>query len=272
MAQNKFGGKSGNKWTASVWSRQFWTEGWGSFAVAIGVALTIRWALMEAYVIPSASMLPSLLIHDHIFVNKIVYGVRVPFSENWLMKFGEPQRGDVIVFKYPVDKRIFFIKRVIGLPGDKITYENNRLYINDKIVEEQPASDHSDWNQVRDADFAQEGEALIDLRESRADYEHLTETLPGSNGNPDKKHSILMSTKPRYRTSGSWEVPEHSLFVMGDNRDNSLDSRRWKFVPEEYILGRAMFVWLSCEDTLPVVTFLCNPLTIRWGRFFHQVN
>ena len=82
-------------------NKKFWTEGYGSFAIAILIALSIRWALMEAYVIPSASMLPSLLIHDHIFVNKLVFGVRVPFSEEWLVKFRLPKRGEVIVFKYP---------------------------------------------------------------------------------------------------------------------------------------------------------------------------
>ena len=255
-----------NKWNAKFTSRQFWTEGPGSFAVAIGVALTIRWGLMEAYVIPSASMLPTLLIHDHIFVNKIVYGMRVPFSENWLMKFGDPKRGDVIVFKYPVNKSVFFIKRVIGLPGDKITYENNKLFVNDKLVDTQPATDSWDFDQVRDVDFAQEGEAPADWRDSKAQYQHLTEDLG------TKKHSVLLSKEPRYGTSGTWTVPPHKLFAMGDNRDNSLDGRRWGFVPEENILGRAMFVWLSCEDTLPVLTFLCNPATIRWGRLLHQVN
>ena len=87
-------------------NKKFWTEGWGSFAIAIGIALVIRWALMEAYVIPSASMLPSLLIHDHIFVNKLVYGIRVPFSEKWLIEFKKPARGEVIVFKYPLDKQL----------------------------------------------------------------------------------------------------------------------------------------------------------------------
>ena len=111
-------------------SKHFWTEGWGSFAVAIGIALVIRWALVEAYVIPSASMLPSLLIHDHIFVNKLAYGIRAPFSENWLTKFREPTRGEVIVFKYPKDMSTFFIKRIVGIPGDKVKFENGILYIN----------------------------------------------------------------------------------------------------------------------------------------------
>ena len=101
-----------------VFSRKFWTDGAGSFFLAIGIALFIRWAFMEAYVIPSASMLPTLLIHDHIFVNKLVYGLRVPFSEKWLAHLSEPKRGEVIVFKFPHDKSTFYIKRIIGVPGD----------------------------------------------------------------------------------------------------------------------------------------------------------
>src|SRR5262245_37649269 len=96
-----------------------WLEGLGSLVLAIVVALAIRWALIEAYTIPSGSMIPSLLIHDHIFVNKLVYGLRVPFSQDWVVRFGEPQRGEVIVFRYPEDPSQFFIKRVVGVPGDK---------------------------------------------------------------------------------------------------------------------------------------------------------
>src|SRR5580698_3075492 len=105
-----------------VLSKRFWTEGPGSFVVAVLIALTIRWAFMEAYVIPSPSMLPTLLVHDHIFVNKFVYGVRVPFTENWLVKFAQPKRGEVVVFKYPENMDMFYIKRVVGLPGDKVYY------------------------------------------------------------------------------------------------------------------------------------------------------
>ena len=94
-----------NKW--DVRSRYFWTEGFGSIFLAVFAALFIRWGFFEAYVIPSGSMLPSLLIHDHIFVNKFIYGLRIPFSEQWLFKFKEPERGEVIVFKYPLDKNTF---------------------------------------------------------------------------------------------------------------------------------------------------------------------
>ena len=249
-----------------VLTKKFWTEGWGSFAVAIGIALTIRWALMEAYVIPSASMLPSLLIHDHIFVNKLVYGVRVPFSENWLIKFSEPKRGEVIVFKYPENKSIFFIKRVVGVPGDHLRWDGDKLYINDQLIERTAPVSNAPYEALRDADF-QEGPNKDDLK---SNYDHYTEKLG------DVPHSILLR-KQRFifDTPGEVTIPPGKLFVMGDNRDNSHDSRRWAsgpFVPDEYILGRAMFVWLSCEDTLPVVNFLCNPLTIRWTRFFHNVK
>ena len=247
-----------------MFSKRFWTHGAGSYALAIGVALTIRWAFMEAYVIPSGSMLPALLINDHIFVNKSIYGIRVPFSENWLFEFGKPKRGEVIVFKFPRDKSTFYIKRVIGVPGDKIYYEDGNLFINDKQVPRTPASEEGGFSYVRDVDFQRNGQLPF---ETKADFEHYIEEIDG------KKYDVLLRSGSYIGNSyGPVYVPEGQLFVMGDNRFRSSDSREWDFVPHENILGRAMFVWLSCENTLPVVTFLCNPLTIRGTRFFHQVK
>jgi signal peptidase I len=246
-------------------NRHFWTEGPGSFGLAILIALSIRWAFMEAYVIPSGSMLPSLLIHDHIFVNKFVYGLRFPFTENWMFRFSEPQRGEVIVFKFPENKDIFYIKRVVGLPGDKVYYENGNLYVNDKLIEKKvPTTKKADFDWLREKDFPGEGPGALDY------FEHWQEDL-GSHS-----HSILLQKGRSSQIFGPYTVPPDQYFVMGDNRDKSQDSRFWTpghtFVPRENLVGRAMFVWLSCEDTLPVASFLCNPLELRWGRFFHSVH
>ncbi len=243
-------------------SKKFWTEGWGSMALAVLVALSIRWIFFEAYVIPSGSMLPSLLIHDHIFVNKLVYGVRVPFSEEWLVKFSEPERGDVIVFKYPRDMSTFFIKRVVGLPGDKIAYENGTLYVNDVPQEKKVPLSTTDFDWLTDSTMQSDGN-MLDRKENYIPYTEVLGT---------KEHSILVKRGEFYDSFDSVIVPEDHLFMMGDNRNNSSDSRIWGFLPKKNILGRASVVWMSCENTIPFLPVLCNPLTLRWKRFFHPVN
>ncbi|MCB0364819.1 MAG: signal peptidase I [Bdellovibrionaceae bacterium] len=246
--------------------RKFWTEGAGSFIIAVLIALTIRWAFIEAYVIPSGSMLPTLLVHDHIFVNKIVYGLRLPFTSDWLVKFGEPSRGDVLVFKYPEKPSMFYIKRVVGTPGDRVFYENGSLFVNEELIEKQvPQALIEEMHWLRDEHFPGDGPG------AKGRYVHWEEKLGHS------LHSILLKTEDQTNVAyGPYEVPEGHYFVMGDNRDNSQDSRFWEpgkqFVPREYVVGRAMFVWLSCDKTLPVVSFLCSPFSLRWDRFFYDVH
>ena len=249
-------------------NKEFWTKGAGSYALAILFALTIRWALVEAYVIPSGSMLPSLLVHDHIFVNKLLYGLRVPFTEKWLFEWNDPERGEAIVFRYPENESLFYIKRVIGVPGDKVYYEDGNLYVNDELVEKNVPQDKlSDFKWLRDEDFRNNGL-------TKEDYTHWEENLGEYN------FSILLQNGARSHSFGPYTVPENNYFVMGDNRHNSKDSRFWasdkQFVPRENLIGRAWFVWLSCDETLsdstPVLSAICNPTELRWKRFLHFVH
>jgi signal peptidase I len=233
-----------------------WFEGATSLGMAIFVALFIRWAFVEAYVIPSGSMLPSLLIHDHIFVNKIIYGIRVPFMKTWLVEFKKPEKGEIVVFKWPEDESIFFIKRVIGTPGDKIVYEDGNLFINDKPIEKTPPTTMEDLDWL----------SYISVPGDKDNYNYFFEQLD------NHPHSTLLKKSDYHLNTGPITVPEGYLFVMGDNRDNSNDSRVWGFVPKENLLGRAMFVWLSCEETFEKIPFLCNPTTIRFKRFFHSIH
>jgi signal peptidase I len=240
-----------------------WLEGLGSLTLAIVVALAIRWALIEAYTIPSGSMIPSLLIHDHIFVNKLVYGLRIPFSQDWVVRFAEPKRGEVLVFRYPVDPSQFFIKRVIGVPGDKIQYENGDLFINGEKIEKVQADDDPYFQNVLDRDKIDHPETNF----RKADYHYYIEKLG------EHPHSMILMKENAFPSGVSMlEVPPGRLFVMGDNRDNSNDSRVWGFVPMENVIGRAMFIWLSCNETLESLPFLCDPTTIRWHRFFHSIH
>ena len=189
-----------------------------SFFPIIVIVLLLRSFLVEPFRIPSGSMIPTLLIGDFILVNKYEYGLRLPVVNKKFVDIGEPKRGDVVVFRYPQDPRVDYIKRVVGLPGDRIAYWNKQLYINGEPV-----------RQVSVGDFPLEGTPPAKLME---------EYLGAST------HRILVMPD-RGGPEGETVVPEGQYFVMGDNRDNSNDSRRWGFVPEENLVGKAFYIWMS---------------------------
>lgn len=195
-----------------------------SFFPIVFIVLVLRSFIAEPFRIPSGSMMPTLLIGDFILVNKFTYGIRLPVFYNKIIELNEPERGDIVVFRYPKNPKVDYIKRVIGLPGDKVSYYQKKLMINGK-----PAP------QVSLGQYEAVGEGV-----SMMGAEHLTEDLLGV------KHDILI--KQRASTvKGDFVVPEGHYFVMGDNRDNSNDSRYWGTVPEENLVGKAFFIWMSWD-------------------------
>jgi len=182
------------------------------------VVLVLRSFIVEPFRIPSGSMIPTLEIGDFILVNKFTYGLRLPILNTKIVSFSEPERGDVAVFRYPVDERVDYIKRVIGLPGDEVSYNNKRLYINGEQI------------QVKEmARLLVANNEVIEYQESLGDIHHKMRTTSGYN----------------QRNGETFIVPAGHYFVMGDNRDNSSDSRVWGFVPEANLVGKAFVIWMN---------------------------
>ena len=195
-----------------------------SFFPVLLFVFVIRSFIVEPFKIPSGSMMPTLIAGDFIAVNKFSYGVRFPVINNVLIPNGMPERGDVVVFHYPMDTSIDYIKRVIGLPGDIIKYENKKLFINNKLV---PHVFEKDYEYMMNENY-------------RVPAQEFTETLG------EVKHSILIHNVEG--ESGRFVVPEGNYFVMGDNRDNSSDSRVWGFVSEDLLVGKAFIIWLNLSE------------------------
>jgi signal peptidase I len=211
-----------------------WTA--GLFPVILVVFL-LRSFLFEPFKIPTGSMIPTLLVGDLILVNKFHYGVRLPVINKKIIANHDPQRGDVMVFRYPVDPTMDYIKRVVGLPGDDVSYLNKRLTINGQPVPMAPLPDYYNDDSLRYTPRAREELGGVG-------HELLTQvdTPPGVNPFP----TFPFKENCRYSAEGvSCKVPPGHYFMMGDNRDNSQDSRYWGFVPDENIVGKAFFVWMN---------------------------
>ena len=204
----------------------------------IFLVLGLRSFLAEPFRIPSSSMMPTLLVGDFILVNKFAYGLRLPVANTKVLALGQPARGDVVVFRYPGatpdDPRAGtdYIKRVVGLPGDRIAFKDQVLFVNDQPVAKQETGVYVGRGQGR----RMTGATLFEV------------DLPGSGGGPNRVHASLENNRwSDPRTENQWLVPEGQFFVMGDNRDQSEDSRYWGFVPERNLVGKAFLVWLNCS-------------------------
>ena len=223
--------------TDRLLAQPWWLDWTAGLFPVILIVFLLRSFVFEPFKIPSGSMIPTLLIGDLILVNKFTYGLRLPVANTRLTEGHAVQRGDVVVFRYPPKPSVDYIKRVIGLPGDEVSYLNKRLTINGKEVPQTAVSDFFDESTMEY--FKQFNEQLGDVR-----HDIIVDTRRAAFiGNPD---AFPYRDNCRYSIEGvTCKVPEGHFFMMGDNRDNSLDSRYWGFVPEGNIIGRAFFVWMN---------------------------
>ena len=206
-----------------------------AFFPVLAVVLGLRSFVAEPFRIPSSSMMPTLLIGDFILVNKFAYGLRLPINNHKFIAIGEPKRGDVVVFKPPQHLDQDWIKRVIGLPGDTIAYRDDTVYVNGQPLQYQSMGRYVGKGQGAEASGAK----------------LLTEDLPG------RPHPVLeRDDRPFFiQGEGEWTVPAGHYFVMGDNRDNSEDSRFWGVLPEANLRGKAFLVWMHWDGSAGGVDF-----------------
>jgi signal peptidase I len=222
---------------AHILAQPWWLD-WtaGLFPVIISVFF-LRSFLVEPFKIPSGSMIPTLLVGDLILVNKFHYGLRIPVINTKITNGEKPKRGDVMVFRYPPKPSLDYIKRVVGLPGDTVAYLNKRLTINGKTIETQSVPEFFDEDSMRY--FKQYQEALGAQPHRLLNDDDRPAFIPGVEKFPGFEAC-------NYTIEGvTCKVPEGHYFMMGDNRDNSMDSRYWGFVPEKNIVGKAFFVWMN---------------------------
>lgn len=220
-----------------------WLGTLGSLFPVLFIVVSVRSFVFEPFKIPSGSMMPTLLIGDFIAVNKWSYGLRLPISNTKILEVGEPQRGDVMVFRYPKDPEVNYIKRVIGLPGDEITYRSKLLFINGEPMPQEQIGMWIGEGQNRNP--------------SGRRPQLFTEELAGIS------HEVVIYPDRPDVSSQTWTVPEGHYFVMGDNRDQSLDSRSWGFVPEDHLVGKATRIWMHWD---------CSMGCVGWDRIGQAIE
>ncbi|MBF0359198.1 MAG: signal peptidase I [Magnetococcales bacterium] len=213
--------------------------------MAVGIALTVRAFFVEPFKIPSGSMIPTLLVGDYLFVSKYAYGFRMPFTQQRVFMGDGPRRGDVAVFEYPRDPDKDYIKRIIGLPGDRIVYRSKRLYINGQPIE---------YNSMGQYNYKT---VQGDIREAAIFTENLDNI----------SHPIIVQSYSFMDGYTDQVIPKDHYFVMGDNRDNSNDSRAWGFVPAHRLVGRALRIFWSWDQHSENLAD-----GVRWERLWTPVE
>jgi signal peptidase I len=221
-----------------------------SFFPIILIVLLLRSFLVEPFRIPSGSMMPTLLVGDFILVNKFAYGIRLPVLNRKVVEIGLPERGDVTVFRYPQNPGVDYIKRIVGVPGDTIAYGNKMLYVNGEPQTQQPLGIYSgSGSGARET-------GVLHNREKLGAVEHEVLVNPRT---PDFGFGCQVLAR------GPITVPEGHYFAMGDNRDNSNDSRCWGLVPEENLVGKAFAIWMNWDSNSP-------GFPVAWGRLGNSIN
>ncbi len=232
---------------AELLAQPWWLDWTAGLFPVILVVFLLRSFLFEPFKIPSGSMIPTLLVGDLILVNKYHYGLRLPVVHTRLTDGNAPQRGDVMVFRYPPKPSLDYIKRVVGVPGDEVSYLNKRLSINGQPVPIQPVADFFDEDSMR---YVKQYEEKLGEKPHRLLIDDDRPAfIPGAEEFPNRDNC-------RYSVEGVvCKVPPGHYFMMGDNRDNSLDSRYWGFVPDRNIVGRAVFVWMNFSNLTRIGPF-----------------
>ena len=250
-----------------ILKRPIWLEFTADLFPVIAFIFVLRSFMFEPFKIPSGSMIPTLQVGDFILVNKFTYGIRFPVINQKLIEVGEPKRGDVVVFRYPVDESVDYIKRVVGVPGDVVAYLDKRLTVNGKPYSYESIKsipqvgagdqqmlfgdipDHLKSRQFKETSASELGGVAHNI-------ENDPQRPSGFASNFIQENAFPLMENCEYTASGfTCRVPAGSYFMMGDNRDNSLDSRYWGFVPEKNLVGKAFFIWLNMSDFKRIGSF-----------------
>ena len=235
----------------AVLAQPWWLDWTAGLFPVILIVFLLRSFLFEPFKIPSGSMIPTLLVGDLILVNKYHYGIRLPVWNKKIVSNHDPERGDVVVFRYPKDTTVDYIKRVVGAPGDEVAFRNQRLYLNGKEVPltQVPPPGYYDEDQRQ---------YYTEYREQLGGVAHDILLNPQAQPfyGPDDRIAFPFRENCRYSPEGvTCKVPPGHYFMMGDNRDNSQDSRFWGFVPDQNIVGKAFFVWMNFGNLKRIGSF-----------------